>query len=194
MKALSKWLLEHLFIPILLIILTPTITVIASQVFTGDSSRLFAATPVAVWVILAVTLIPWTGYAIRHRIKHIRRENWSLKPLKLQPREGWETINKIEHAGVIWQVRVPIRTSTIRGRETRTLDDLDVQIPPRCPDCGTKLDETKSLCFGYVWECVECGFRKRNRDHFSREERRVIKRAERWFEEAHIDDGGIQHL
>jgi len=185
MKAVGKWLLEHLFLPILLIILTPIIMLIASQVFTGDWSRLFSATPLVVWVILVIILIPWAVYAIHHRIKHIVGENWSLKPLRWQPPEGWETINNIKHAGVIWHVRVPIRTSTFRGKEVPTLNDLDIEIPPRCPDCDTKLKQAKRFWWGYIWKCVKCGFCKRNRDDWFTEERSVILLAERWFKETY---------
>lgn len=181
MKAVGKWLLEHLFLPILLIILTPTIMVIVSKVSTGDSSKLFATTPVVIWVILAIIFIPWTVYAIHHRIKHIRGENWSLKPLRFKPSGGWKSIDTIEYADVSWNVRVPVQASTFKSREVLTQDDLDIEIPPRCPKCSTELEQTKSFWGWYVWKCVNCGFRKYNRDDFFKEERRVIKLARKRF-------------
>jgi len=192
MKTVVKWLLEHLFLPILLIILTPFITSIVSKVSTDNWSKLFATTPVLVWVILAIIFIPWIVFAIRHRIKQLHKENWSLKPLRWQPRGGWETIHKIKYAGVVWHVRVPVQASTFKRRVVLTLDSLDIEIPPRCPDCETKLEETKSFWWWYVWKCVNCGFHKRNRDDCFRVERRVIKLAERWFEEIYqsqVEDG-----
>lgn len=159
-----------------------------SLVDTGDWWGWFASISVRGWVILASIFVAWFSFiAIHRRRKNLRKENSSFKPLKWQPRGGWETIHKIEYAGVVWQVRVPVRTSTFRGREVPTLDDLDIEIPPRCPDCGTKLEGTKSFWGWFVWKCVnaDCGFRKRNRDDFFRKERRVIKLAERWFEETY---------
>ena len=183
MKAVVNWLLDKTIVPILLIVLTPIITGIGSKVSTDNWFEWFATTPVLVWVILAIILIPWIAFAIYHRIKHLRRENWSVRPLRFKPSGGWETIYKIEHAGVIWNVRVPVQASTFKRRKVPTLDDLDIEIPPRCPKCSTKLEEIKSFWCGYVWKCVNCGFHKRNRDDWFKEERRVIKLAERRFEE-----------
>ena len=183
MKAVVKWLLENIFLPILLIVLTPIITGIASKVSTDNWFKLFATTPVLVWVILAIIFIPWIVFAIHHRIKHLQKENWSPRPLRFEPSGGWETIYKVEHAGVVWNVRVPVQASTFKRREVPTLNALDIEIPPRCPDCGTELEETKSFWGWYVWKCVNCGFRKRNRDNCFKEERRVIKLARKRFEE-----------
>jgi len=35
-----------------------------------------------------------------------------------------------------------------------------VETPPRCPKCETELEETRSFWGGYIWKCVNCGFKK----------------------------------
>lgn len=183
MKAVVKWLLENIVVPILLIVLAPAITTIVSKVSTDDWFKFFSTTPVVVWAILAIILVPWTMYAIHHRTKHIQEENWSSKPLRFKPSGGWKSIDTVKYADVIWNVRVPVQASTFRRSEVVTRDALDIEIPPRCPKCGTELEQTKNFWGRYVWKCVNCGFHKRNRDDFSREERRVIKLARKQFDD-----------
>ena len=186
-KFLLYKILDNIIALIVVGVVFPSVTFLGSIISTGDWLDWFAAIPVPVRITLAGLLVSWILFiAIRRRTRHLRKENWSPpKPPRFIPAEGWETIHKIEYANVVWQVRVPVRTSTFRGREVPTIDDLDIEIPPRCPDCGTKLEETKSFWGWYVWKCIKCGFRKRNRDDFFKEERRVIKLAERWFEETY---------
>lgn len=42
----------------------------------------------------------------------------------------------------------------------------------------------KSAVFwGYIWDCVECGFKRRNRDSYYIEYKRAEKRAKRYYED-----------
>jgi len=181
MKAVVKWLLENIYLPILFIILTPIITPIASKVFTDNWSEFFTTTPLLIWVILAIILIPWIVFAIHHRIKHLRKENWSPIRLRFEPSGGWETIDTIKYAGVIWNVRVPIQASSFKIKRVLTAHDLDIEIPPRCPNCKTELEPRKSFWWWYVWKCVKCGFRRHNRDSYYEEAERVAKIARSKF-------------
>lgn len=182
MKTVVKWLLENIFLPILLIILTPTIVGIASKVSTDNWFKLFATTPVLVWVILAVIFIPWIVFAIHHRVKYSQKENWSPRPLRSELSGGWETIHELKYAGVIWNVRVPVQASSFKIKRVLAPHDLDIQIPPRCPSCKTELEQRKSFWWWYVWKCVKCGFHGRNRDSYYEEAERVGKIARSRFE------------
>ena len=182
MKAVLKWLLENIFLPILLIILTPIITGIVSKVSTGDSFKLFGTTPVLVWVILAVIFVAWIAYAIHHRIKNLQKENWSPVSLRFAPSGGWKTIHTIDYAGVIWNVRVPVQASSFEIKRVLAPHDLDIEIPPRCPSCKTELEQRRSFWWWYDWKCVKCGFQRRNRDSYYEEAKRVGKIARSGFE------------
>lgn len=192
-KILDK-ILDNIITLIVMWVVLSSVTFLGSIISTGDWLEWFAAIPVPVRITLAGLFIAWILFiAIRRRIRHLHKENWlPPRPIRFKPSGGWETINKIKYAGVVWHVRVPVQASTFKRREVPTLDDLDMEIPPRCPDCETKLAETKSFWWWYVWKCVNCGFHKRNRDDCFREERQVIKLAERWFEETYqsqVEDG-----
>jgi hypothetical protein len=185
MKAFFNWLLDKIIAPIITGLVIFIVTSIGSKASTGNWLMWFTTIPKPVWVTVATLLVLWIlASAIHRRIKHLRKENWSPpKPLRWESLGGWENIFPIKYAGVIWNVRVPVETSTFKRRVVLTLSALDIEIPPRCPDCGTKLEQAESFWGRYVWKCLNCRFHKRNRDNFSKEERRVIKLAERRFEE-----------
>lgn len=178
----ANLLFEKIIIQILVTLFIPIAAAIGSKLATGDWLEWFAAPKNLVWVILAIIL--WVvGSAIYRRIKHLREQNQPPVSLRFARSGGWKTIHKIKHAGVNWHVRIPVDDYALKDRERPTVSDLDIEIPPRCPECGTKIEETESFWPGYIWKCVKCGFHKRNRDSYLKEERRVTNLAERWFEE-----------
>lgn len=182
MKAVVNWLLDKIIVPILLMVLAPIVTSIGSKVSTGNWFEWFATTSVLVWVILAIIFVPWIVFAIHRRIKHLRKEDWSPVSLRFAPSGGWRTIDTIKYAGVIWNIRVPVINYTFKRKEVLTSHDLDIETPPRCPNCGTELEQVHSFWGWYVWKCVGCGFRKHNRESYYKEEERVKKIAKRQFE------------
>lgn len=180
MKAAS-WLFEKIIVQILVAFLIPIAAAIGSKVSTGNWLEWFATPRSLAWVILAIVL--WVlGSAIYRRITHVRKENWSPIRLRFEPSGGWETIDTIKYAGVIWNVRVPIQASSFKIKRVLTAHDLDIEIPPRCPNCKTELKPRKSFWWWYVWKCVKCGFRRRNRDSYYEEAEQVAKIARSKFE------------
>lgn len=161
----------------------PIATAIGSKVSTGNSLEWFTTTPKPVWVTVAIILALWILVsAIHRRMKHLRKENLSPGSIRFAPSGGWETIDELKYADVIWNVRVPVQASSFRIKRVLTPHDLDIETPPRCPNCKTELEQRKSFWWGYVWKCVECGLHKRNRDSYHEEAERVGKIARSRFE------------
>lgn len=186
MKALSNWLLNKIIAPVITGLIIFIVTSIGSKASTGNWLEWFATIPKPVWVTVGTLLVLWIlASAIHHRMKRLRKENQPPVSLRFPPPGGWKSIDTIEYANVIWDVRVPVRASTFKRREVLTLDALDIAIPPRCPDCGTELEEMKSFWGWYVWKCVSCGFRKRNCDDFFQEQHRVTKLARKRFNDVY---------
>ena len=80
----------------------------------------------------------------------------------------------LSYLGVLWKVCV------YEQHKPRFLDislDVKVTIPPKCPNCRTELEESKCFFRKYCWECVKCGFKKRNKDDFTLESQRVTRIA-----------------
>jgi len=182
MKAVNL-LLDKIIIPILLAFLIPVVTGIGSKASTGNWLEWFASVPSQVWITLVIIFALWIlVVAIRYRIKHLRKEGHSSISIISAPYGGWRTIGKLKYADVIWIVRAPAPPLLELEPEPITPHDLDIDTPPRCPKCETEIEQTQSFWGGYIWKCVRCGFRKRNRDSYYQEEDRVKKIAKREWE------------
>ena len=95
---------------------------------------------------------------------------------------------------MIWKIILP---PDWRGRilelSNYSPEDIDINYYPRCPDCGTKLEEREGLIFGYIWKCVKCGYKTRNKDSFYDERTRVKKIAESEWEQIKQNNNINQH-
>jgi ribosomal protein L37AE/L43A len=98
------------------------------------------------------------------------------------PYGDWMDVGRLNYAGVIWIVRAPKPPWHQLDAEPISVDDLELQTPPRCPKCETEIEQTQSFWGGYIWKCVRCGFKKRNSESYYREEERAKKIARREFE------------
>jgi uncharacterized integral membrane protein len=73
-----KFLLDKIFVPILLAFLIPVVTGIGSKASTGNWLEWFASVPSQVWITLAIIFALWIlVIAIRFRIKHLREQGHS---------------------------------------------------------------------------------------------------------------------
>jgi len=182
MKAVNL-LLDKIIVPILLAFLIPVVTSIGSKVSTGNWLEWFATIPSQVWITLVIIFALWIlVIAIRYRFKHLRKEGQSPISIISVPYGGWRNIGKLKYADVIWIVRAPAPPWYELNPEPITPHDLDIDTPPRCPKCETELEQAQSFWGGYVWKCVKCGFQKRNRESYYKEEERAKKIARREFE------------
>jgi len=182
MKVVN-FLLDKIIAPILLALLIPVVTGIGSKASTGNWFEWFASVPNQVWITLAAIFAIWIlAIAIRYRIKQLRKESHSPISIISVPYGGWRNIGKLKYADVIWIVRAPAPPWHELDPEPISAYDLDLQTPPRCPKCETEIEQTQSFWGGYIWKCVKCGFHKRNRESYYREEERAKKIARRDFE------------
>jgi ribosomal protein L37AE/L43A len=69
---------------------------------------------------------------------------------------------------VTWEVQLPESSLTYSPSPS----DINVEIPPRCPTCKTKLQEKKGL-IGYKWSCINCNFKVNNQDSYYETSKKV---------------------
>lgn len=126
-------------------------------------------------------LIPWYWYVIILLVCAIfylaRKEKPSGGHIAAFYRGPLQKVGEVEYKGVKWDVRAP-QPQTFENPdeyEKRLPDIAEVNIPPRCPNCGVDLEEKKSLILGHIWKCVDCGFSKRNFDSYYTEYKRAEK-------------------
>ena len=180
MPKLEK-LLDKVGYPLLVGLLMPIVVTIGSQWATGDYGIWFAQVPYIGRVGFVLFIGLWLGVVlIRKRLKGI--EPSGIRTFTAS-RWGYEDIWNINYGGVKWRAKAPLPSphSLQRGPDL-TPSRIRIRTRPRCPECETELEESRSFWWGYIWKCVGCGWRKRSKDNFSRVEERVEKIAQRKME------------
>lgn len=126
--------------------------------------------------------IPWYFYIIAILILIIFfltwKENKSRTPTRVVAfARNLVDIDEFEYNDVYWVVRGPQQNTyeTKQDYENRIVNSIEVKVPPKCPICGVELEQSKSWIFGYIWRCIDCGFKKRNKDSYYTEAKRAEK-------------------
>ena len=183
-------LLNKLIYPLLVAILTPILASFGSYLNTGDVLNWFNRVPDWGLKVFIGFIGLWIAIVL------IRKRFESIKPsgvvVTSASRFGYEEIGELDYEGVKWKVIAPLpHPSSFNRSPDLTPSRIRVRTPPRCPECGTKLEESKSFWGGYIWECVGCGFKKRSKESFYTVDDRVEKLAqrdvERDFENKYIE-------
>lgn len=166
MKPIQS-LLDRLIYPLLLAILLPTAMALGSKIATGDWLEWFGLFPKPLWIVLVLGIVAWiVTIVVRKRLKRLREsEAGPIIGVLRTPLYGWITVPGPDYAGVKWKVRLA-SPGPFSSRKVSDISpsSIEVAIPPRCPSCETELEQSPSFWGGYVWTCVACGFKKRNRD------------------------------
>jgi ribosomal protein L37AE/L43A len=179
--AILKYILEKLLIP--LMISTPVVTVLISKIKTGNSLEYLQSVSKEQWMIIGgVALLLFTVRWIFMKVIAVRKLNDSSLPFAMisSPPYGWKEIGEIEYKGVVWKIKLAVRS--IRSENIR-LSDIEVGTPPRCPKCKTEIEQKHVLFGRYLWYCINCSFKKRSGESYYIEADRAEKIARRKVEE-----------
>lgn len=139
-----------------------------SKMINGDWLGWFKKIPWFAWLIVLLLLLLYIIYIrIQSRMQQLR--GFGVGAIAMSsPRYGWVHIGKMDYADVQWLVRVPRPSGLSRSLEDENISSksIEVDVPPRCPECGTELEEYPSFWGGYSWNCVSCRFRKHKRNSY----------------------------
>jgi hypothetical protein len=174
--SIKKFITDSYRSPVFAAFLVFILPMIYSLIINKDWNTLFYSIPTTIWVILILLFIIWIiTIAIRKKMNY-----YSLY-IGYAPTFGWQSIGEISYEGVIWKIRTPNQYLNFPDRFEEEEIDIDVEIPPRCPNCKTKLEKSDKI-YWYTWQCVRCNFKKRTWNNFSKIQERVEKVAERDIE------------
>jgi hypothetical protein len=126
-------------------------------------------------------IIPWYAYVILFvaliAVVITQKEKIRQIGSSPSPPPALQKVDAVQYQGVRWDIHAPPRQTLEKQADyAKRLPDIgEVKIPPKCPKCGVELEEKKGLVYGYIWRCVACGYKKRNRDSFSTEADRAGK-------------------
>jgi ribosomal protein L37AE/L43A len=83
-----------------------------------------------------------------------------------EPPYGWEELTRMLYNDVKWVVQRDGRGPDARRlipRSDPRPSMIHIEIPARCPNCGTELKEDRRFLRGFTWHCISCGFKKHSK-------------------------------
>jgi len=189
---IARWFLDNILAPVVVLVLWALVA-FGSEMITGDWTEWFRLMPKPVWLVLVLVIIAWVVIiVVRKRLKRLK-ESDAGPIIGVLPRHlyGWISLPEHDYAGVKWKVWLP-SPGPFSSRKVSDVSpsSIEVAIPPRCPDCETELEQSRSFWGGYVWRCVACGFKRKNPDSYYREAERVEKIARRAWEKMQEEEKG----
>ena len=174
-----KYLMDNYINPVIASIIVSIIIALGSKAYTGKWLEWFKLIPLTTLKIVGGWILLWIVIIfISRRFKNLKNSNGIFAAVNYGAPYGWVPLGEIEYNEVIWRFRSP--KSTPYGDYSKS--DIDVETPPRCPNCETELEQSNSFWGGYIWKCLVCDFKKRNRESYYTEEERVKKIARRNLE------------
>lgn len=140
--------------------------------------------PMWPWVLAIGVVVGVVGTMGLARVRRVRlKKSW---PLVLGGRSslyGWRHFG-LEYGGVEWRFRIPLPGPlSASDLSAYTVEELSVDVPPRCPTCKTELEERTTLWGMYRWHCIGCRFQIRQRASFYQVAGQVEKIGRRHLEE-----------
>jgi hypothetical protein len=188
MTKLSENILEKVLFPIILLLLTPLITVLGSKLQTGSWTAWFVNKPKYVYFIFGGVVLLWfTTTLIRKRLKKIERQNYfDLVGPVVIPAFGYIQIDEIKHADVLWKVRAPAQAPSLWDEfsiSNINPNAINIYTPPICPKCRTELEEELRFFGGYRWSCIRCGFSIKQKHSYYREKIRAQRLAQSYWQD-----------
>jgi len=77
-----------------------------------------------------------------------------------------QKVDTMAYQGVTWDVVAPVQHPLEKPADyARRLPTTgEAKMPPKCPKCGVELEEKEGWIYGYIWRCVACGFKKRDKE------------------------------
>jgi ribosomal protein L37AE/L43A len=132
-------------------------------------------------IVQPLFLVPWYAYVALVLVLLVvvvtTREKIRQITDAPPPPPALRKIDTVSYKDVNWEILAPEQHPKESAADyARRLPGIaEVRIPPKCPKCAVELEERKALLFGHIWQCVSCGFRKRNRETFPAEAARAGK-------------------
>ena len=168
-----------------LVALLPVAGISVAQSFSPSSGRISGPVVVAASVATVVVfLIAVTVWRLR-----------TISGMRSSAFVGWiggslygAFVYEMAFEGVPWRFQVP-RSAPWNDFDPAAVavQNISVDVPPRCPRCRTELEQHPRFRGGYLWKCVACGLSMTRKVDFWVESQRALKVARRNWERTYHD-------
>jgi len=157
MKKSTELFLANFLYPLLVVAVVAAASMIYSRVSTGDFLAYFAKLRLYQWLLITIAVFLTFAMA---KIVSIAKQPLTSSTLHSGPTQAdntsYQELGEHLYQGVLWPV---LQRATLRSDVVPSPDDFRVDIPPRCPNCKTDLDERKIFGGRLVWSCPRGDFR-----------------------------------
>lgn len=162
--------------------MVPAVQAIDWHTRTGQWTGWLHQVPALSKVGFSVFIIVWIAFVlVRNRLARLQDRDSGVVIATSSPFQKRRLVAKQTYAGVSWRV-VGVSSSILQHRAGLPPDYVEVEIPPRCPECETELEERSQFVRGYTWICPACQFQKKSANSFDVEADRAEKVARRQWE------------
>lgn len=175
------WVLNQIIVPLGVSILAISLTAGSSWWKTGSWDTWLRAVPFWVWIVASALLLVWITFNLTRAWGAANASQGAVGGVVVSP--GWSStreqkFGELHYAGVVWDVMVdPGGLSNRVNIKNPPSERIRVKYNPRCPDCGTEIDEEKKFWGSYVWDCPACTFDAMKDKSFIAESSRAEKVA-----------------
>jgi ribosomal protein L37AE/L43A len=151
--------------------------------------------PSYIWGVFLLLIIGcFVGSLIYKRYKKIELYNSPSIGMGFAGVSSYDlkTICELQYEKVIWKIQYPVVPWESYASDFSP-ENIEISMPPRCPNCKTELNEIKRFWSGYNWKCISCGFDHKNEEGWYVVEGKVKKIAMRKLEiEMEIKNNSIR--
>jgi hypothetical protein len=180
MSNLSESFLKKVVWPLIVIVLTPVITLAGSYLQSGDWLAWVKRIPIWIYPAFVGLILFWIVVEkVGQRIRRLRERNLPSLPAVITiPTFGHTVVGTITHKDVVWSIRIPA-PSPWQGlrKEDVHPSQFSIGVPPHCLKCDTEIEQTETFFGRFHWSCVRCGFLRKNSISYYREAMRAEKLA-----------------
>lgn len=161
---------KNLVLKLLFLLLAPSITTIGLRLAQFDWFNF-----PYIWLLIPISLIVIGIIIIIIRFRQIKSGYVGGLVFGVH---DYPTKYEYDYEGVIW--RIGIRDIAMSA------SDVEVKIPPRCPNCKTELEQSKSFWGGRKWKCPRGDFMKKSKKSFFELSESIEKIVRRDWEEGRL--------
>lgn len=159
-----KKIINKLILPTAAIVIANIIILIIGKFGYNDWIKFYDIIPKWIFLISLFILIGWILFSFFKQRKKLNRKESYSSFLISGPIYGYRVIGHLIYAGVKWKVRHPNDGPFNRLVEGIKIDNLDVNTTPYCPKCiEMELIEERNIIGKYVWRCLKCGLKRKNK-------------------------------
>ena len=172
--------INKILYPVIAIVLANLFLLVLGKLINNNWESLYHSIPNWVlWVLFGLLVFWLIVVLVRKRIKKLNTRGGSSFFLLGTPTYGYRVLGILDYKKVKWQILYPKDSPFELNPSLINPDGITIKSTPYCPICkDMELNERRNFWGRYIWSCIRCGFKAKNReDAFYESENNALKLA-----------------